>query len=126
MEKLKVRVDFGKYKYVTLPVNDALQLIDSISESIGEVNDIKEVRRILQNFNVFYETAKRKFKDYLIIPHTPSDMIRGNVVVDKVKLFKDADADMATIVFDRRVDLNLIVEHLRKIGYTVEVVKESL
>jgi len=127
LRSVQIRVDVGKYKYVTLPVDDALELVRAISESIGgEVEDIREACRILENFDVFYETSRRKFRDYLVIPHTPSDMIRGKVVIDKLKLFKDGEAKMATIVFDRRVDENLLLDSLRKIGYSVGVVHESL
>jgi len=122
-----LRIDISKYKYVDLPVEDADKFLERISERIGrETSDIKEVIRYIRNFDEFYEYAKRKFKDYIAIPHRPDDYIRGTAVIDKVKLYKaDDGSKRIVIVFDRRIPLDYIKNALEELGFNV-IVKNEL
>jgi len=126
-KKVVVEVDLGKYKSVRLPLDEAEKLLDIVTEKLGfESNDVNETYRILRNFEAFYETMKKKFKDYLVPSKSMNDMILGKVVVDKVKLIKEGDKKFVVIVFDRRVPLEVIEEALRELGYEVEVKTQKL
>jgi hypothetical protein len=123
--EIVVRVDFSKYKYVDLSVEEALSLLDALAEAMGrETPDVGETRRFLRNFDEFYEYMRKKFKDYMVPPHRPDDYIRGNVVIDKVKLYKNGDERRVVIVVDRRVPLDYVVKALESLGYNVRVEKE--
>ena len=126
LAKIVVEVDFGKYKNVKLPVDEAEKLIGIITKKLGfESNDVNETYRILRNFDAFYETQKKKFKDYLVPSKSMNDMILGKVIIDKVKLIRE-DKDYVVLSFDRRVPLEVIVDALRDLGYEVEVKEQSL
>ncbi len=126
MAKIVVEVDFGKYKNVRLPVDEAEKLIGIVTKKLGfESNDVNETYRILRNFDAFYETQKKKFKDYLVPSKSMNDMILGKVIIDKVKLIRE-DRDYVVLSFDRRVPLEVIVDALRELGYEVEVKEQSL
>ncbi|MCE4620731.1 MAG: hypothetical protein F7C33_06905 [Desulfurococcales archaeon] len=126
LAKIVVEVDFGKYKNVRLPVDEAEKLIGIVTKKLGfESNDVNETYRILRNFDAFYETQKKKFKDYLVPSKSMNDMILGKVIIDKVKLIRE-DRDYVVLSFDRRVPLEVIVDALRELGYEVEVKEQSL
>jgi len=123
--KVKVEIDLGKYISVELPVDDAERLIRRLSERLGyESQDASEALRYIRNFDAFYEIARKKFKDYLVPPKSMNDMIRGTVLVDRVKLIRN-EQKKVVITFDRRVPLDEIVEALKDIGYEAEVVKRE-
>ncbi len=121
--ELQIKEDMAKYLHVRISAEEALKLLDEITEILDkEVNDVKEAKRIIKNFDVFFDVARRKFKSYLIIPHEVSDMIKGEVIVDKVKLIKEGDKKIVEIVFDRRVDKQLICEGVKRLGYVPKIV----
>ena len=120
-------IDLGKYRHVTLPVEDASKLLNKITEKIGKQTfDIEEAQRYIANFDVFYEVMKKKFKDSLAPPKSINDMIRGNIVVDRVILIKEDNEKKVTIVFDRRVPVDKIKEVLEELGYMVNVKRETM
>lgn len=122
--ELLVKEDMAKYLHVKLNVNEALKLLNTITDIYGkEVKDVKEARRIIENFDIFFDVARRKFKSYLIIPHDVSDMIKGEVIVDKIKLVKEDNKKMVELVFDRRVSRELILECIKRLGYTPKILK---
>ncbi len=122
-----IEVDLGKYKSVELDLEEAEKLLSLVTEELGfESNDANETYRILRNFEAFYETMKKKFKDYLVPSKSMNDMILGRVIVDKVKLIKEGDRKRVVIVFDRRVPVEVIEKALRKMGYDVEVRVQKL
>ena len=126
MAKIKVLVDGGKYKWVTLPKDEALKLLEMIEGELGNSpRDLQETMRYLRHFDEFYREMQKKFKDFIAPPHSLDDMIRGIVVVDKVALKKEGGKDLATIVFDRRVSVDLLKSLLEKLGYEVEVEVEK-
>jgi glycerol-3-phosphate cytidylyltransferase-like family protein len=53
-------------------------------------------------------------------------MIRGTVLVDRLKLIKEGDQRKIVITFDRRVKEEVVVEALEKLGYEVEVKRIEL
>ena len=124
MASVKVTVDIGKYKWVRLPLEEAVKLLNKISELLGwRSGDIDEALRYMEHFDEFYSMMKRKFKEFLVPIKKSSDMIRGRVVVDKLKLEKEGDQRIVTLVFDRRVDLQVVVDALENMGFEVEVEK---
>lgn len=125
--KIVVEVDSGKYKNVELPLEEAERLLAIVTKKLGfESGDVNEAYRIMRNFDAFYETQKKKFKDYLVPSKSMNDMILGKVIVDKVKLVKEGNKRIVMISFDRRVPLDVIVEALNEMGYDVEVKEYSI
>ena len=126
-KKVVVEVDLGKYKSVELSLDEAEKLLAVVTDKLGfESNDVNETYRILRNFEAFYETMKKKFKDYLVPSKSMNDMILGRVVVDKVKLVKEGNEKRVVLVFDRRVPVEVIVEALRELGYEADVKVQKL
>ncbi|ABM81117.1 hypothetical protein Hbut_1287 [Hyperthermus butylicus DSM 5456] len=123
MAKVIVEVDMAKYKHVDLSAQTALQLLEKIEERLGyKTQDVEEAKRYIRNFKEFYEYMRKKFKDYLAPPRRPDDYIRGRVVVDKIKLYtSDNGEERVVIIFDRRIDVGLIEQVLRELGFEVEV-----
>lgn len=116
--EVTIKIDLAKYKYVDLDVESALKLLDKIVELLNKkTNDVSEVVRYIRNFDDFYEYMRKKFKDYIAPPRKPDDFIKGNVVIDKVKLYKEGDEKRVVLVFDRRVDTALLEKALREIGF---------
>ncbi len=126
MAKIKILVDGGKYKWVTLPRDEALKLLEMIEGELGiSPRDLQETMRYLRHFDEFYREMQKKFKDFIAPPHSLDDMIRGIVVVDKIALKKEGGKDIATIVFDRRINVDTLKSLLEKLGYEVEVEVEK-
>ena len=120
--RVVVEVDMGKYKSVDLPLEDAEKLLSLIIEDLGyESTDAAETFRIIRNFDTFYETMRKKFKDHLAPSKSLNDMIRGTVIVDRVKLLREGDEKRVVIVFDRRISEETLARALEKLGYEVEV-----
>ncbi len=127
MSKVTLLIDMGKYRHVKLPADKARELLNIIVNKLGKrTNDVDEAQRYIANFDVFYEIMKKKFKDSLAPPKSVDDMIRGNIIVDRVVLSKEGDEKLVTIVFDRRVPVDKIVESLKELGYEVDVKKEVM
>ncbi len=124
--KVRAEIDLGRYISVELPAEEAEKLIRSVASKLGyESQDANEALRYIRNFDVFYEMARKKFKDYLVPPKSMNDMIKGTVIIDRLKLIKEGGRRVV-VTFDRRVPLDVIIEALRDLGYEVEVAKRSL
>ncbi|MCX8196190.1 MAG: hypothetical protein N3F67_03840 [Acidilobaceae archaeon] len=117
-----IEVDLGKYKSVELTVEEAEKVLMEVSRALGaESQDLEETYRVLRNFDSFYEIAKRKYKDYIVPSKNLNDMIKGTVIVDRLRLAKEGEERKIVITFDRRVKEEVIAEALSKLGYEVEV-----
>jgi len=122
-----VKVIIGNYKYVEIPIEEAESLLQALLENFpNKEKDIKEVARIIRNFDVFYEIARKKFKNYILIPHDTSDMLRGAVLFDKVKLVSDEEGKKIGLFFDRSISVDDVVRVLKSLGYNVSVVKSEI
>jgi len=122
-----VKVIIGNYKYVEIPIKEAESLLQTLLENFpNKEKDIKEVARIVRNFDVFYEIARKKFKNYILIPHDTSDMLRGAVLFDKVKLVSDEEGKKIGLFFDRSISVDDVVRVLKSLGYNVSVVKSEV
>ncbi len=117
-----IEIDFAKYKSVKLPRDDAEHLLNVLTDLLGKsTNDLQETLRYIRNFDEFFEYMRKKFKDYLAPPHRADDYIRGEAVIDKIKLIKENNEKYVLIVFDRRVKEDIISDALRRLGYEVEI-----
>ncbi len=124
MKRITIEIDFAKYKSVKLPKDEAEKLLQTLTEILGKKpNDIQETLRYIKNFDEFFEYMRKKFKDYLAPPHRADDYIKGEAVVDKVKLLKKNNEKYVMIIFDRRVKEDLIRKALEQLGYEVEIKK---
>lgn len=122
--KKVIEVDLGKYKSVELTVEEAEKLLKEIVSTLGgESQDLEETYRVLRNYDMFYELAKKKYKDYIVPSKSLNDMIKGTVVIDRIKLIKEGETKKVVLTFDRRVKEEAIVATLQKLGYLVEVVR---
>ena len=65
--KTTLFIGLGRYKIVELPTEDAKKLLDKIVELRGgeETQDVKEAKRIIEHFDVFYQVQIKKNKDAL-------------------------------------------------------------
>ncbi len=124
MKSAKIQLDLAKYRIVKLPSQEALEFL-RLMESEEGGNEVYEAIRIAENFSVFYDMMKRKQRDYIPLPHDYSDLLRGRVSIDKIRLEKTGDQNIVVLVFDRRYPIEKLEEMLRKIGYE-EVIVEKL
>ncbi|MFP3265742.1 MAG: hypothetical protein RXO54_07930 [Acidilobus sp.] len=124
---MTLEVDMGKYKSVRVPLDVAERLIVDVSKRLNvESKDVIEALRIVRNFDEFYEFQQKKFKDYVVPDKDISDMIRGAVVVDSMKLIKEGNKKDVVITFDRRVREDVIEESLKSLGFEVIVKRSDL
>ena len=126
-KNIVVKVIIGNYKYVEIPIEEAEKLLQTLLKDFPDKEkDIKEVARIIKNFDVFYEIARKKFKNYILIPHDTSDMLRGTVLFDKVKLISNEEGRKIGLFFDRSISIDDVVRVLRNLGYNVNVAKSEI
>jgi hypothetical protein len=118
LTEVKVVIDIGSYKWVTLEKRDALRFLDALGEVLARrTEDLEEAKRYIKHFEEFYQVMRRRFRDFLVPPKSSADMLMGRVIVDKVKLEKSGGKDLATIVIDRRVSEDAVIEALRAAGF---------
>ena len=120
-----VKIDLARYKYVDLDIDRAKMFLEKMREKFGSIRDIDESFRYIENFDEFFNLMKKKFKEFLALPHTPDDYIKSKVVIDKIRLYKSDSGKRVVFVLDRRVDRKLIEDLLKSIGYE-KVVFEKL
>ncbi|MDW8170775.1 MAG: hypothetical protein RMI83_06730 [Desulfurococcaceae archaeon] len=116
--EIVVRVDIGRYKYIDLPLEKAIEFLERIAIVRGTTLDITESLRYIRNFDEFYEYMKRKFKDFISPPKDHREIIEGLVAVQKLKLYIVNDVKMVTLVIDKRVCEDFLHTILKDIGYT--------
>ncbi len=127
-KEITVKVMLGNYKYIEIPLEDSEEFLRMLSKRFPSKNkDIKEVLRIIRNFDVFYDIARKKFKNYILIPHDSSDMLKGTILFDKVKLLIGENGRKKVgLIFDRSISLENVMKVLEELGYSVNIVKSEL
>lgn len=111
----------GNYVAVELEAEHAPEFLEALRDHLGRGgDDVQDAIRMIKNFDVFYEFMIKKFKEYLVPKKELSDLIRGNVIVDKLKLIKANDQKRVQIVFDRSVKEEEVIEVLRNLGFEIE------
>jgi len=103
------------YVYLRGSLEVALGVLRKLGEHRGWSEDLGDAMRILENFDSFYEFMKRKHKEYIAPRKSESDLLAGRVVVDKLKLEVNG-GKVVTLVFDKRVRYEEILEVLRELG----------
>jgi len=122
--RVKINVDFTGSAHVVLKKEEALSLLNKVSEYIGDSRNLSESLRIIRNFDEYYRLSRKKFEEYLFPPKDPAESLRGLVVIQKIRLMKNKE-DLVELVFDRRVETNLLVEALKKIGFDEIIVEKQ-
>ncbi len=127
MASIEIMIDLGKYKYIDLPLDKAIEFVDRAIEIYGETLDLSETNRYVKNFDEFYGYMKRKFKDFIAPPKSSREIVLGKVFIHKVKLYvQDSNEKRVLLVVDRRVSLDILKKILNGIGYNNVKVEKSL
>ena len=127
MASIEIMIDLGKYKYIDLPLDKAIEFVDRAIEIYGETLDLSETNRYVKNFDEFYGYMKRKFKDFIAPPKSFREIVLGKVFIHKVKLYvQDSNEKRVLLVVDRRVSLDILKKILNGIGYNNVKVEKSL
>ncbi len=116
--KARLTRQFG-YVYLDLGLEEALRVLGYLRDRRGGSEDVEDSIRILENFDYFYAYARKKLKEYIAPKKSEADMLSGRVTVDKMKLEVDGEKRV-TIVFDKRVGIEEVVEALRSVGLEFE------
>ncbi len=119
--KAQISEVIGQYIAVKLDAEGAIRLLGALRTKLkrgGE--DVDDAIRMIRNFDAFYDFMRKKFKEYLTPKKNISDMIKGLVIVDKIKLIKEDDTKYVVILFDRSVSKDDIVSTLTELGYEIE------
>ncbi len=119
--KAQISEVIGQYIAVKLDAEGAIELLEALRAKLkrgGE--DVDDAIRMIRNFDAFYDFMRKKFKEYLTPKKNISDMIKGLVIVDKIKLIKEGDTKYVVILFDRSVSRDDIVSTLTELGYEIE------
>ncbi len=126
MNTVKILIDLAKSPRITIVNENAIELLECIIEKHGMTRDLEEALRIVNNFDEYYRILRKKFEDYISPPKNQRDVIEGRVIVHKLKLFTENNEKKVEIVFDRRVNLELLKTCLEEIGYKEVVVEKQL
>ncbi|MEM1982648.1 MAG: hypothetical protein QXD94_04590 [Sulfolobales archaeon] len=125
MSKIRLVRGFIGYTYVEGSCDEVAKILAYLKDVHGrDTSDVNDALRILNNFNSFYDMMKKKFKDFISPRKDEGDLIKGLVVVDKIKLFRKGNVDSVQLVFDKRVSLELISKVLEDLGMEFELVYE--
>jgi len=127
LASIEIMIDLGKYKYIDLPLDKAIEFVDKAIEIYGETLDLDETNRYVKNFDEFYGYMKRKFKDFIAPPKSSREVVLGKVFIHKVKLYvQGSNEKRVLLVVDRRVSLDILKKILNDIGYDNVKVEKSL
>ncbi|RLG84105.1 MAG: hypothetical protein DRO40_02280 [Thermoprotei archaeon] len=127
MASIEIVIDLGKYKYIDLPLDKAIEFVDKAIEIYGETLDLSETSRYVKNFDEFYGYMRRKFKDFIAPPKSSREVVLGKTFIHKVKLYvHGSNEKRVLLVVDRRVPLDILKKILNDIGYDNVKVEKSL
>lgn len=117
--KAKLARQLG-YIYLDLSLEDALRVLRYLRDRRGPSEDIDDSIRILENFDYFYAYARKKLKEYVAPRKSEADLLAGRVAIDKMKLELDGGRRV-TLVFDKRVRVEEVIEALKSVGLEFEI-----
>ncbi len=125
--KARITEIIGQYVAVEIDAEGALKLLNELHNMTGKGGeDLSDAIRMIKNFDAFYEFMRKKFKDYLTPKKNLSEMIKGMVLVDKLKLVKRDGDKFVVIIFDRSIDRSVVEEALKRLGYSYETETQSI
>ncbi len=111
----------GNYVAVEIEAEKSIELIRGLQKLLGKGGeDVDDAIRMIEHFNEFYSLMQRKFKDFLTPRKSISDLIKGNVLVDKIKLSIKDGKKIVVIVFDKSITLPVLETALTQLGYAIE------
>ncbi|MEB3756605.1 MAG: hypothetical protein GSR79_07090 [Desulfurococcales archaeon] len=116
MKSITIKLDLAKYRRIELPKEKAIELLNILLEE-KDKNEVKEALRIAENFDIFYDMMRRKQRDYIPLPHDYSDLLKGDISIDKIRLEKRDNNYFVILVFDKRFPLEELSRLLKEIGY---------
>ena len=119
MPNLVLRVSKSPFGYIYVEGNpeEIVSLLELIRDEWGrDTDDLDDAIRIISNFEVFYKMMRKKFKEYISPRKREADLIRGLVVVDKIKLMKSGDTRVVTVIFDKRVNRDELERLVKKLS----------
>lgn len=104
------------YPCIELEASIAIKMLEKIADLLGyATEDMIDSIRIIENFDESYRYSIKKFKEYIVPAKREADLIRGRVVVDRIKLRKVGEDRRVLVVFERRVNRDLIRRALESI-----------
>lgn len=122
--KIKIVKSFTGYLYAEGDRQTLTKFLEYLRDVCGRnTADVEDAIRILKNFNVFYDMMRRKFKDFIAPKRDEANLIRGHVTIDKIKLIKNGSSEYAVIVFDKRINLEILTNTLNELGIEYEVIE---
>lgn len=114
----RVYTILGGYTALEVDANKAPELLNKLRDVLGKGGeDVEDAIRMIQHFDTFYNVMQKKFKDFLTPKKNVSELLKGNVLVDKVKLIKKDSNKLVVIVFDRSISRETIKNALNNLGY---------
>jgi len=110
----------GDYVYLKSTPEVVARALMTLHEVFGKGGeDLEDALRIIENFDAFYEIARKKFKDYIATRKNTADLIRGRVLIDKIKLVKEGSQKHVVAILDRSIKLDDVLKTLTEAGFRV-------
>uniref|UniRef100_A0A7J2U0D9 Uncharacterized protein n=1 Tax=Ignisphaera aggregans TaxID=334771 RepID=A0A7J2U0D9_9CREN len=119
-QRVKLFTMLGDYVAIEVEAGTSIELLRKMQKALGKGGeDVEDSIRMVLHFDTFYSLIQRKFKDFLTPKKNISELLRGNVLVDKIKLIKKDDKKVVVIVFDKSLNRDLVEKALIELGYEV-------
>lgn len=120
MVKILIGTTVGQYVTIEVDVERAIEILNALKRVLNKGgDDVNDAIRMIQHFDIFYNIMHRKFKEYLTPKKDVGDLIKGNVLVDRIKLVKKNSVKYVVIVFDKSISKESLVKALNSLGYEV-------
>lgn len=120
MVRVSIGTIVGQYVAVEIKVEYAIDMLNALRKALNKGgDDFFDTVRMIQHFDVFYSIMHKKFKEYLTPRKDVSDLIKGNVLVDRIKLVKKDGEKYVVIVFDKSISKEDVMKILNGLGYEV-------
>lgn len=120
MVRVLVGTVVGQYVAIEVGVEFAVDVISALKKALNKGgDDVSDAIRMIQYFDAFYSIMQKKFKEYLTPRKNVGDLIRGNVLIDRIKLIKKNSGRYVFIVFDKSISKEVLVGTLISLGYEV-------
>lgn len=115
--KFTIQLDMARYPHLVLDIEKALVFLEVIGRRLGFTMDLEEAKRVILNFDIYYELAWKRSDGYVMVPKNSKDAVYGRVIVHKIRLLRKGDTRIVELIIDRRVPRQVIDEALREIGF---------
>ncbi len=120
MVKILIGTIVGQYVTMEVEAEHAADILNALKRALNKGgDDVNDAIRMIQHFDVFYNIMHRKFKEYLTPRKDVGDLIKGNVLVDRIKLVRKNSGKYVVIVFDKSISKESLVNTLNSLGYEV-------